>query len=125
MPDELVTPAELENLLSAYRVSLDTDSYADVALAAMVFDADEYEALRPFVYVQKCQPGEIIIRENDFGDSIYLIRSGNAVVVKGDLESPAILSFRGPGDMVGEMAVLENQPRSATVVALGPMELWG
>jgi len=64
------------------------------------------------------------VRENDPGDSFYLIRSGIAAVVKGDLDAPTILGFRMAGGMIGEMALLEDQPRSATVVALEETVLW-
>ena len=69
-------------------------------------------------------PGEIIIRENEPGDVFYLIRSGEAVVIKGAINTPTILGFRSPGDAIGEMALLENRPRSASVIALTPMSLW-
>lgn len=65
-----------------------------------------------------CAPGEIIILEGDNGNEIFIIRSGRVAIFKGDFSKPAILGFRGTGDMVGEMAVLENRPRSATVVCL-------
>jgi signal transduction histidine kinase len=61
--------------------------------------------------------GDIIFKEGDRGDSMYLIRSGRVVVVKGDLKSPTILGYRGPGEIIGEMALLEGQPRSASIIA--------
>jgi diguanylate cyclase (GGDEF)-like protein len=71
-----------------------------------------------------CQPGEIIIRENEPGDVFYIIRSGHAAVLKGDFQTPTILGFRGIGDSIGEMALLDNLPRSATVIALNTVSLW-
>ena len=73
---------------------------------------------------RNCQPGEIIIRENEPGDIFYVIRSGQAVVIKGDFKTPTILGFRSIGDAIGEMALLENLPRSATVIALNKVSLW-
>ena len=49
---------------------------------------------------------------------MFLIRSGLVVVIKGSSESPTILDYRGVGELVGEMAILDSQPRSATVIAL-------
>jgi signal transduction histidine kinase len=52
-----------------------------------------------------------------------LIRSGRVLVVKGSLQSPTILGHRGPGEIIGEMALLEDQPRSATNIALENVRL--
>ena len=70
-----------------------------------------------------CYPGEIVFREGEPGDSLFLIRAGRVAIVKGNLNSPTILAYRGPGELIGEMALLDNQPRSATVVALGRLSL--
>jgi len=43
--------------------------------------------------------------------------------MKGDLQSPTILGYRGPGEIIGEMALLEDQPRSATNIALETVRL--
>jgi signal transduction histidine kinase len=69
------------------------------------------------------QPGTIICREGDEGNAMYLIWSGRVAVVKGDFESPTILGYRGPGEIIGEMALLESRPRSATNVALDDVRL--
>jgi len=73
---------------------------------------------------RKCQPGEVIIREGEAGDVFYAMRSGLAIVIKGEIETPTVIGFRTTGDTIGEMALLENRPRSATVIALQPVLLW-
>ena len=72
---------------------------------------------------RECSPGEIICHEGENGDALYLIRSGTAAIVKGDLDAPLVLARRGCGEIIGEMALLDEMPRSASVVALEPMEL--
>lgn len=62
--------------------------------------------------------GEVIFQEGESGETAYLIWSGQIGVLKGDLRAPILLGLRGPGEVVGEMALLEGQPRSATIVAL-------
>lgn len=62
--------------------------------------------------------GEVIFQEGDSGETAYLIWSGQVGVLKGDLQAPILLGLRGPGEVVGEMALLEGQPRSASIVAL-------
>jgi len=62
--------------------------------------------------------GEIIFSEFEVGDTFYLIQSGRVQLVKlvGDIERT--LDILQPSEMFGEMAILENSPRSATAIAL-------
>jgi diguanylate cyclase (GGDEF)-like protein len=73
---------------------------------------------------RKCQQGEVIIHEGEAGDVFYVMRSGLAIVIKGEIETATVIGFRSTGDTIGEMALLENRPRSATVIALKPALLW-
>lgn len=69
------------------------------------------------------QEGEVIVKEGEQAVSFYLIRSGRAEVVKGaDAGSPKVLATLGPGDFFGEMALLDNYLRSASVRALKDTE---
>jgi len=65
--------------------------------------------------------GQSIFRQGDPGDGIYLIQEGNVListtVSTGDTK---VLSKLGPGDLFGEMAVLDSDPRSANATAEGP-----
>lgn len=63
---------------------------------------------------------ETIIREGDYGDRFYLIAAGR-VEVKAESRHVATL---GPGDHVGEIALLRDLPRTATIVAKNPVELY-
>lgn len=64
--------------------------------------------------------GEVVIRENEHGDTVYVVESGQVEVRR---RSPAgddvVLGRLGPGQWFGEMSVLLGEPRSATVVAIG------
>ena len=53
-------------------------------------------------------PGEVIMLEGEKGNEIFIIRFGRVAISKGEFNAPVILGFRGPGDMIGEMAVLEK-----------------
>ena len=70
-----------------------------------------------------CQRGDVVFFEGERGDAAYIILSGRVAVIKGDWRNPVILGSRGPGEIIGEMALLENKPRSASVVALEPLRL--
>ena len=67
--------------------------------------------------------GEILFRQNDPGDGMYWIESGLLVVLQGKLDEPRLLTFRYPGQVVGEIALLENTHRSAGVAAIVSTQL--
>jgi CRP/FNR family cyclic AMP-dependent transcriptional regulator len=62
--------------------------------------------------------GSIIFCEYEPGDNFYLIQSGRVKIVKiiGNIEKT--LDILNPGEIFGEMAILEEAPRSATTIAL-------
>ena len=69
-------------------------------------------------FTRTFQAGEMIFSEFEPGDTFYLIQSGRVELVKiiGDIERT--LDVLQPSEMFGEMAILENSPRSATAIAL-------
>jgi CRP-like cAMP-binding protein len=69
-------------------------------------------------FARTFQPGEMIFSEFEPGDTFYLIQSGRVELVKiiGDIEKT--LDILQPSEMFGEMAILEQSPRSATAIAL-------
>ncbi len=66
------------------------------------------------------EAGQDIVHEGDIGDSFYLIKHGRVHVLKNSSGSPLVLSELGASEGFGEMSLLIDQPRSATVRAVGP-----
>ncbi len=64
------------------------------------------------------QPGETLIIEGEFGSEAYLIRDGEVVVSALRNGKPLTLATLSKGQVVGEMALVDEKPRSATVTAL-------
>lgn len=64
------------------------------------------------------QPGEIIFCEFEPGDAFYLIQEGRVQIsrIMGDIEKT--VDVLQPGEIFGEMAILEEAPRSATAIAV-------
>jgi len=79
-------------------------------------DKKDLEAIVKASDEKKFETGDIILGKGEGGVGFYLIMDGS-VDVKSDSK---ILAKLGPGQFFGEMAVLDNQPRSADVVAAGP-----
>ena len=69
-------------------------------------------------------PDQFVVMEQDWGESVFLLRSGLAKVrtytADGD---EVVMSLLGDGDVFGEMAALDGAARSADVVALTPLHL--
>ena len=63
------------------------------------------------------EPGEVIIRENDTGDSAYLIEDGVVEVSREADGGRVVLAELGRGEIFGEMGMIDDLPRSATVTA--------
>jgi signal transduction histidine kinase len=64
--------------------------------------------------------GEELAREGEPGDAMFVIVSGELQVVKRSRRSEVPIALLGPGEIVGEMAIFESQPRNATVRAVSP-----
>jgi CRP-like cAMP-binding protein len=69
-------------------------------------------------------PGAVIIRQGDVGDRFYLVRRGRVVVTVADAAGERVLGEMGPGEYFGEMALLSDAPRSASVRAVEPTAVW-
>src|SRR6266540_3162634 len=66
----------------------------------------------------------VVFFENEAGDFFFTIVLGRIkVTILGDDGREIILSILGPGDFFGEMALLDNEPRSATAIAVEDAEL--
>jgi len=77
------------------------------------------EALAQQLGRREVPAGEVVIREGDPGDRFYVVESGRTTATHGD----QVLSSQGPGDPFGEIALLRDVPRTATVTADEPSVL--
>jgi signal transduction histidine kinase len=68
--------------------------------------------------------GDVLMRQGDPSDALYIVLSGRVRVERAfpELAEPVLLAEVGPEEVLGEMGVLENAPRSATVRALEDTE---
>jgi CRP/FNR family cyclic AMP-dependent transcriptional regulator len=74
-------------------------------------------------YEKQLNTGEVLFKDGDPGDEMYLIKSGKVRISKpaGDVEKT--LAVLKEGDFFGEMSVIDGSPRSATATAIEPTEL--
>lgn len=65
------------------------------------------------------QDSEIIIKQGEPGDCMYVIQEGMVEIVKETEHGNVRLAIRGKGELIGEMAIFERETRMATVRAIG------
>ena len=69
-------------------------------------------------YIDK-EDGQVIIEENSIGHGIYLIVKGTAEVIPGKSGFLKTIATLKPGDIFGEMSLIEDRPAASSVVAMG------
>ncbi|MAV92238.1 MAG: porin [Bdellovibrionaceae bacterium] len=73
--------------------------------------------------IKKLQAGEILFREGDSSDAMYVIKSGRIAITKTKGAGEIILAEKKKGEMLGEMAFFDNKPRSAGAKAVTECEV--
>ena len=78
-------------------------------------------AVAAIALTRHCRENEVVVREGDPGDSLYLVLEGQLAVLKA-MGTPGeiTLDHIGDGSFFGEMALIDGQPRSATVRSEAP-----
>jgi len=74
-------------------------------------------------YRYRFETGEVVFRKGETGNAMFLVLRGSVGISDGDLADENLLDTIGPGDFFGEMTLIANIPRSATVTALEATEL--
>lgn len=87
-------------------------------------DDRELSAIAAVAKTRRYGKDDVVFHADESGDVFCLIRDGQVKITMISPEGKEIiLSLLGPGDFFGEMALLDDEPRSATVVATEPLEL--
>ncbi|MGD0087894.1 MAG: ATP-binding protein [Verrucomicrobiota bacterium] len=85
----------------------------------------EWQGLRRIAQKRQFAAGQEIFREGDPGDGVHVIRDGLVEIAHlTDLQEHRVFSRLGPGDIFGEMAVIEDLPRSATATAVKDTQIY-
>src|SRR5262245_58536591 len=84
-----------------------------------VLDPAELERLAGLAIELDYADGEALMRQGEPGDRFFLIVSGGVTVER----NGRAIARRGPGDHLGEISLLDGRPRTATVVADGPVQV--
>jgi serine/threonine protein phosphatase PrpC/CRP-like cAMP-binding protein len=102
----------------AKRLAMKRDVLANMPLFSRLSERELLRVMQA-VEVREYKDGEVVIREGDKGDELFIVLEGNVRVSRAE----QVLTQLGPGEHVGEMALIRSVPRSASVTAVGPAEL--
>jgi CRP/FNR family transcriptional regulator len=84
-------------------------------------EREDLERIADLAVPRQFEPGQVVFREGDASDTCYIVRSGRARAVREHAGGRTItLATFGPGDIFGELALFEDERRSATVEAIEP-----
>ncbi|GAB4456806.1 MAG: hypothetical protein Kow0070_07620 [Anaerolineales bacterium] len=100
-----------------------TPSYDKISLLRLAFkglDDRELQDMAALTEIRTYPPGHVLCCEGAYEDVFYIIADGNAEITKKMIEGEEdrLLRVARRGDMVGEMALIQNAPRAATVRTL-------
>ena len=102
----------------ARRLALKRDVLANMPLFERLTERELLRVMQA-VEVRQYKDGEVVIKEGDKGDELFIVLDGKVRVSRGD----TTLTHLGQGEHVGEMALIRSVPRGATVTAVGAAEL--
>jgi len=123
-PTATQDPGELHELLLGLG---SLSGHRRLALGAMLFadfPKDELQQVAHGLQPRLFSPGDVLVTEGDPGNTLFLIASGSVrIIIMGGHGRPFDIRRLEAGDFVGEVAVLKNRPRTATVVAATPCQV--
>jgi CRP/FNR family cyclic AMP-dependent transcriptional regulator len=100
---------------------------AEVLKSIPMFAAFREEQLRTLLTMvsrRSAPRGTVLMAEGDHADFLYVVISGRLKVMMGEANGKeVILGILGPGEFFGEMGLIDDGPRSASVAAIEPCEL--
>jgi CRP/FNR family transcriptional regulator, cyclic AMP receptor protein len=102
------------------------DMVAELRRTALFADADPARLipLAGRAFLRRFGAGQVLFTEGEPSDHLYVVRSGRVrILVRSVHGDDMTLSVLGPGDVIGELSMIDGQPRSASAEAIGSAEL--
>jgi len=94
--------------------------------AFSTLERSDLERIAEVAVPRDFQPGQAVFREGDASDTCYVVREGHVRAIRTHDDGRTItLATFGPGDIFGELAMFEDERRSATVEAIEPTNVVG
>lgn len=102
------------------------DAVHDLRRATFFAAAEEHrlQGLAERSFPRRLRDGQILFTEGEPSEHLFVVRSGRIrIVARSPRGDELVLSVLGPGEVLGELSVIDQGPRSATAEALGDVEL--
>ena len=84
---------------------------------------EEQRQFRSRAQKREYEPGARLMREGDTGDHVMVVLTGHTEICVDDHGTDRVIARRGPGELIGERAALQEAERSATVIALNTVRV--
>ncbi len=94
----------------------------DKAFLFETVDSDTKDTLANMGTLQEFQPGDVLIHQGDDGDCFYYLIEGQVQIAATKDNQTAVLANLGEGSVLGEIALLTGEPRTANVTAMEPTQ---
>ena len=114
---------KVENILFKYYQRRALDIILSTSKTFSSLDENLRKTIISHIHLIKFQPYETIIKQGEYGSSMYIIKSGVVEVYKEEGDEQIKLAELREGDVIGEIGVLTGQKRTATVIAKTEVEL--
>jgi CRP-like cAMP-binding protein len=111
-------PARVEDTMRRVRVTQNLQTLRHIALFMDLSDTELVRLFANFIAVER-HPGEVVIREGDDTDSMFVIVEGDVQIAR----AGKVVASLGRGAHFGEMGLLNQRPRSATVTVTSPTQM--
>jgi putative iron-dependent peroxidase len=82
-------------------------------------DAPHLQRLAELAVEVRAKPGDVLMRQGERGDEFFVVIRGNVIIERED----QVLARLGPGSFLGEIALIDERPRTATATAEGDVQL--
>jgi len=80
----------------------------------------QLKSLARWTTTRTYQPGQVVVNEGQIGMGLYCIQSGSVKITKRSASEEREIRSMGAGESFGEISLLDDKPRSATVTAVEP-----
>lgn len=127
-PTERVIDPEWENLFTAKKQESGTESLVRSLGRIPILSllrASELKLLSRVVHVRTYETGEVVIRRGVKQSGFYLVRSGSVSIVRSSHGGTNVIDTLHPPALLGEFSLVDDTPRSTSIVAAEPSVLIG